>query len=631
MNALKWFLISFLVLSLVRVDITYHKDQPEWLLWGNPNYIQWDDWSHEWVNRNLQREGWIRADMRASMADPKLRASILYGECVPVKKEIVVLLNHDLCSKPEHAEYVPILATAFFIQADKNKRRFVLINVEQNTDCDEVYRTWPHLGLLAIGTVAAEEEWQVAIWDEFVQGHADLRTLVQPGDVVGFSIVVSGMDRSIVLAEQAKQLGASAVIAGNDAAIFRSKQILALPETPIDAVFTSNSTNAVRAFFRAFPETALADLRIPEVATSTAPGVLHSNDTAVLRLERTQRRTLAGAGETDPLDGFVVPRLDLFGPAYWEQVWRAYRSQYGHKHAAPDGVRGATIHLAQGCTRTQGKEACSYCTIFGVGDIRVPSEEYLAALVARYDSFGINTYYNVTDSAYEMRQLVTRLRTVGFRPESLVIYGRAHGLAHQPDLLDAWLSLVDDRLLVNCGMDSGDERMLTDGVQKASTGGSRLAENHQAILNLRGSGAHLQFSLIFGSPGETTETCVRSLDFIHWITDTLGPQCDAVECDIFWLNFGSPASRVFTDYTYSQQLAALAQKTLTYEEWYRDFGQHADALSVPRSAQEAWYHRFTRIDLDTALAFVKEASAVMDQHPGRVKGRVYAFKRPRET
>jgi hypothetical protein len=631
MNALKWLLVPLLVLSLVRVDITYHKDQPEWLLWGNADYIHWDDRTHEWVNQNIQFEGWIRTDWHASMADPVLRSMILYGDRVPVKKEVILLLNHDLCSKPEHANYLPILATAFFVQADKNKRRFVLINVEQNTDCDEVYRTWPHLGLLAIGTAAAEEGWEVVLWDEFIQGHANLRMLVQPGDVVGFSIVVSGMDRSIILAQQAKQLRASAVIAGNDAAIFRSKQLLALHETPIDAVFTSNSTNTVRTFFRAFPETALANLRIPEVVTSTAPGVLHSNDSTVLRLERAQRRALASAGETDPLDGFVIPRLDLFDAVYWEKVWRAYRSQYGHKHTAPDSVRGATIHLAQGCTRTQGKKACSYCTIFGVGDIRVPSEEYLAALIARYDSFGINTYYNVTDSAYEMRQLATRLRTVGFRPESLVIYGRAHGLAHQPDLLDIWLRLVDDRLLINCGMDSGDERMLTDGVQKASIGGSRLAENRQAIQNLRGSGAHLQYSLIFGSPGETTETCARSLDFVHWVADTLGPQCDVLECDIFWLNFGSPASRVFTDYSYSQQLAALAQKTLTYEEWYRDFGQHADALSIPRSAQEAWYHRFTRIDLDTALALVKEASTIMDRHPGRVKGRVYAFKRPGET
>ncbi len=631
---MRWFLVPLLILSLLRVDITYDKHQPAWILWGNLQNIHWDDARHEWVNENTRYENWRRQLPETTWFGAKwyweyVRRKLLEPEYVPVKREVIIGLNHDLYCKPD-VESSPVFLAVVFMQQEKTKRRFVLINVEQNVDCEEQYRVWPHLGLNVIGTVAYEEGWEVVLHDEFIQGHVDLAEVVQPGDVVGLSLVVSGMERGLELARHAKQLGATYVIAGNDAAIFRAPQLLALPDHPIDAVFTSNSTNAVRQFFREIPHMALQDLCIPEVATSAGQAAQHSNESGVLRLELTRRRD-AKASRMDPMDGFVFPKLDLFGPAYWNAIWTAYRSQYGHKHARPEEVRGATIHLAQGCTRTQGKDACTYCTIFGIGDIRIPSEGYLAALIERYQAFGITNFYNVTDSAYEMRPLAERLRKVGFRTPSLILYGRAHGLAHQPELLESWLGLIDDRLMINCGMDSGDERILTEGVFKSSTRGSRLSENHQAILNLRGSGAHLQYSLIFGSPGETHESCERSLEFVQWVTDMLGLQCDVLESDIYWLNFGSAAARVFHDYSYAVQLAAIAGKAISQETWYRDFGQHADAFSVPRSAQEAWYLHFTRITLNEALDYVRRSAAIMDHHPGRVKGRTYAFKRPGES
>ena len=623
---MKLMMVPLALLSLVRMDIEYLRDQPQWSLWGDRRHIHWDEEDHVWVNTNLRYEGWINADWEASIHHPKLRDDLLHGERVPVKKRIIVVFRNDFWRRQDD---LPAVAAAFFAE-QRSRRRLLLINVEQFSEQHE--RAWPHLGMLTVGTVAHEEGWDVGFWDELIQGPVPLETVVEPGDVIGLSLVVTGMDRGVELARQAKALGARHVIAGNDAAIFRAKQLLRIPDRPIDAVFTSNSTTAVRLFFREIQSKDLREIEIQDVATDADQAETRSNERSVLRLDLAREKNLRRAHAFDPMDGFTIPNLALYSPEYWERIWTFYRSAYGHKHADPANLRNATIHLAQGCTRTRGTDVCTYCTIYGVGDIRVPDEEYLARLAERYQAFGINYLYNVTDSAFEMRPLASRLRAIGFRTNGLIIYGRAQGLAAQRALLDDWMGLVSERLLINCGMDSGDDGMLHQGILKSSSSrGSRVAENRQAVRNLRDSGAHLHASLIFGSPGETVESCERTLEFTQWFADTLGPQLDLVESDLYWLNFGSLAGRVFRDYDYARELAARAGKDISPEDWRRDFGQHAEALSVPWSAQQAWYRRFTRIDDETAAEYRRRVVELMNRHPGRIKGREYAFKSPHET
>src|SRR5258706_14694820 len=133
-------------------------------------------------------------------------------------------------------------------------RRFKLINVEESLTemaADQLqFRVWPHLGLLYVATVADEEGREVSLYDELVQGYVDMEEFVEPGDVVGLSLVASGMSRGVELARQAKRLGANLRIVGKDAAIFRADQPIRLPDHPIDAVFTSNSLTSVRQFMR---------------------------------------------------------------------------------------------------------------------------------------------------------------------------------------------------------------------------------------------------------------------------------------------------------------------------------------------------------------------------------------------
>lgn len=606
---MKYFLTIVIMIACLRVDVVA---EPAWLLWGDPQNVQFDEQRQVYLNGNTAVETW-----RFLTSDPELRKELLKPEEVPVQKTFVLVFRCPKGLKPEDCY------AAIFAGTQSRKNRFVLINVEQTANYERQYRVWPHLGVLYVGTAVHQQGWDVVLWDELVQGHVSLEELVEPGDIVGLSLVVTGIERGLELARQAKSLGARYVIAGNDSAIFRSNQILRLPGKPIDAVFTSNSLTAVRRFFRAIEYGEIGSVSISDVETEPI-AVQRSNERQQLYVEIGQRNGQRRDGTFDNDDVFVVPQFDLFPASYWNEVWSNYREVFGHKHSNPETVKNAIALFAQGCTRTKGKDACTYCSIAGVADVRVPSEQYLRATVEAYQRFGIDAVFNTTDSAYEMKKVVDQLQNVGARFKALTIYGRAQGITEKPELLDEWQKVVNDRLLINVGMDSGDSESLHAGIIKSSLKtGSRVSENHLAVRYIAASDAHLHYSLIFGSPGETTDSCERSIEFLEWSTATLRQQLDLVETDIFWLNYGSPAARVFHDYRYAQELAALANKSISREEWRSTFAQYAEELVVPPQAQEGWFRHFTRIDMDTAQSYNRRAAEIMARHEGGISGRAF--------
>lgn len=619
------------VVCIILVFASFFKMDVAWT--GTPKW----DWpwvglnAEKYITRDAPNHRWI--DSRAPYdlvfyGNKAITDSLKY---IPEKQEVVfnvsdiVWLYEVRRQKVRDASVVPQGSTV------RRNRRFVLVNPEESLNIDVAgelqYRIWPHLGMLYVGTAVHKEGWDVELHDELVQGYVDLEKLIRPGDVVGLSILTTGMQRGIELARQAKRLGAKYVIAGNDAAIFRADQVLGIPDHPIDAVATSNSITAVRELFRQIESLDdLRSLKIPGIAV-VPEGINRSNERDMLLAERTMRAELTRRGKFDSQDVFVVPELKLYPREYWEKVWCNYRTVFGHKHIQPNEVRNALGLFAQGCTRTGMTDVCSYCGIASVADIRTPSQEYLAKLLEEYSSFGINYLFNTTDSVYEMRSVVHDLKKLGaFFSEGLMIYGRAYGLAHHPELIEEWLALTGGRLLVDAGMDSGDERILNRGVIKATRSGSRLEENRLAIQNVAKSGAHLHYSLIFGSPGETRETCEKSIEFFEWTRSVLGRQLDQCETDIYWLNYGAPASKVFHDYRYAETLAALAGKTISHATWEEKFHRQQNALAVPWDTQEAWYHHFTSITVEEAQAYNAYVSTAMAKHEGAAPGRAKAFK-----
>lgn len=602
-------LVLALLLSTFNVQTEYDKNSPLGKLGPIQQNLRYDEHEHVWHDRNFE-DLWITACRYSS---PGAYALWHDGFIVPVRHHYVITLNEHLYRNQEDYQ-IAVLGMALA------PRRFVGINVEGKQNWPGESRVWPHLGINYVGTVAERAGYEVVLWDELIQGPAPMDQLIQPGDIVGLSLVTTGIDRGVTqLAPKAKKLGAQYVVAGNDAAMFRAPQLLRTED--IDAVFTSDSLVAVASFFHGVRRTSLEELRIPYLATRTTGAPHLSNEELILR---------ANAGKIGVNELFTTPNLRLFGDDYWEKVWAIYRSVYGHKHAKPEQVKNALGLLAHGCGRAGAKEACYYCTIGGVADVRIPDNAYLEQTIAMYQDFGVNTFFNVADSSVEMGTLLDGLESIHASFDTLVMYGRAQIIASRPDLLERWVGRARERLLINCGMDSADENILQNSIIKSSSTGNRLNENRRALRRIKEAGpcAHLHFSLIFGSPGETEESCKRNLDFVDETIAMLGNQLDVVESDIWWVNFGAPCSEIFRSYDAAKRLADVAGKTISVKEWEHDFAQHAEALSVPWSCEESWYRYFTNISIEQAQGYMAQVEKKMEKVPGHVTGRKYSFKPP---
>lgn len=516
-----------------------------------------------------------------------------------------------------------------FERRERQRQRMVLINVEQtlnedpNADGPE-YRAWAHLGGSTVAAVAEKSGCDVVFHDENLQGFADLEKLITPGCIVGLSLVVTGIERGALLARRAKELGAKCVIAGNDAAIFRARQLLMIPGAPIDAVFTASELRPIHEFLTEIKTKEIKDIQIPGVAV-TPPRTNRSNVAHVVQAEKKLRATMRKDGRYKP-DFFHLPKFD---PEHLEISAQNYRLAFAKQH--PNGlenVRPALALFAQGCTRTGEGHICKYCTIADVGVISLAEKAHLKRLLAEYEAHGINYVFNVTDSSFGMVHLLDQLEELGAHfSEGMVLYARAYELAqpNAPELIRRWKGLTGNgRVVFNMGLDSGSERMLQN-VNKASKPGSRLEENWQAIRNIKEAGAYAHMSVMFGIPGEDRSTCEETLQFVKDAVGLLGDQVSQAEGDIFWLNFGSPAAVVFTSYAEAKKLSAQAGKTISKADWERDFYRHRDALSVPKSALEAWYRHFTNITYQDAVLYRAKVKEFMKSHPTAAPGREFAF------
>lgn len=444
--------------------------------------------------------------------------------------------------------------------------------------------TWPHLGILIVGSVIQQLGWDVALYDENVQGPIPLEKYVREGDIVGLSVVVTAADRSLALAKEAKGLGTSFVFMGNDQASARAKQILeTIPE--VDGVFRGDSLDSVRTVFQSI---LMTDSLLPERVSGFC-----------------RRRN--GEIENPPpvpfrdISEFPTPAFSLYPSEYWNLVWENHRRTNGFEYADTAKIRGCNILLASGCPH--GHDACSYCSIGEVEQLRWGNDEYYRTLLVAYQSFGINSFYNVCDDFAGFGAIIKKLFNLGIRFPHLVCYARAWVGAHCRKNIEDLLSLVapGGHLKLNIGLDSGDDGVLKFGVNK----GNGVQENKAMVLLMKELGIWGHFSFIFGSPGETKETCQRTLDFIQWTFDTLGRLVANCESDIYWISHGAPCEKIFTNYEYALRLATIARKTIMKAEWEQEFFSKCDCISVPWSVQEAWYRYFTNID----IAYAEECNA----------------------
>jgi hypothetical protein len=127
-------------------------------------------------------------------------------------------------------------------------RRVVLIGVGSGDKVEGSSHgaTWPHLGILTVGSAIADLGGEVILYDENIEGPIP-SGVISSEDIVGLSVVAPSVDRGLYLASQIKKCGAT-VFMGNDGAASRAYQILSrYPE--VDGVFLGDDLAAVKKVF----------------------------------------------------------------------------------------------------------------------------------------------------------------------------------------------------------------------------------------------------------------------------------------------------------------------------------------------------------------------------------------------
>ena len=165
---MKKFIILLLISCLFRYDLI---PVPAERLW-NKEIATYDTEQDEFRDYVLRYEGWC-----GGMGKDDSHSCYWAHIRIPAKRKLIISVRLDLFNEKlrNNPDTVALLGAALPF-----RRRFVLINVEQTKSYERQYKVWPHLGILSVGTVAYEEGGEVILWDELVQGQADLERLVEP-------------------------------------------------------------------------------------------------------------------------------------------------------------------------------------------------------------------------------------------------------------------------------------------------------------------------------------------------------------------------------------------------------------------------------------------------------------------
>ena len=210
--------------------------------------------------------------------------------------------------------------------------RIVLINIDaREAEYSAHGKSWGHLGLLHIGTIAEQEGFEVVLWDELILGKVNLGDLVRAGDIVGLSVVVTGVVDAQEYSHRAKELGASYVFCGNDQASSRAKQML--KNNSIDGVFVGDDLASIRKILRNLKR----------------EGILPDIDIA--GFDRRGQPVVISRERSPDAEYFIIPNLSLYSKKHWEKVWDNHRKLNGFEYLNPDDLKNSTILFAGGCSR----------------------------------------------------------------------------------------------------------------------------------------------------------------------------------------------------------------------------------------------------------------------------------------
>lgn len=461
---------------------------------------------------------------------------------------------------------------------------------------------YPHIGILQLATAAADT-YGAAVEFKVIDGSiSDTSSVCEAvrafgPDLVGIAALTLTYSEALVIAETAKDCGATVVMGDDHSGFFPE---LILSNRPYIDCVVDNDMGEI-------PFLQLVGALLGNEPLGKVSSLVYRQGGMIVRNPSPKYRLR---------DRNTIPRLDFIEDTLHVYTGR-YRELFGHLHSHP--VHPLTINNARGCEN--GNFRCTYCSIADLVVNTGNPEVFWQAARNYHAQWGINLFFEVYDSftaspryvdglLEAMPQDMRKKTEVG--DIQLMVYARALGLTKRNNV-EKLKRLGVTR--VNIGLDAADPEMLEAQRKNKTTEQTNL----QAIRLISRAGMSVHGSYIAGAPGETDaslgntvagvrrmleEVQMSSLEFSRFIPMPNAPAWDLL------VGYHSPKffkdSRAIDSYLAALDIEISPSRHRELAQKYA----RKDLLVIDEMTAD-WFSTFTHITEESALEKINEVDSII--------------------
>jgi radical SAM superfamily enzyme YgiQ (UPF0313 family) len=460
------------------------------------------------------------------------------------------------------------------------------------------YSIFPPLNVLSIGSSVKERfrgKVTVKIFDGQL-GTRDINEEIAEGrpDVVGISVLSASYKNAMRLARTAKRYHATTILGNDHAAIYGERILRSRNGKYVDYICTADIGEIAFCDFLRYLEKRESDncARVPKN----------------IRYLQNDKYMGEEGDELDhteyPLDQIPLVDWSLIEPNLWVYSHHIC-SKYGKQLKDIVEPVVVTINRARGCHKFSSANRCLYCGIKNLHPRLSSPKRFWEEVKAANKTVRANVFYEACDSlsSYEhwVEDLV-RHKPYDLKEVRFIVYSEALKIARSPHLVELYKKM--GVLMVNMGLDSGDDKML--GMLKGE--GARKETNEKAVALLNKAKIHVYASFVLGAPGETNASLRNTREFAETLLKR--HQLAAIEVQPLYPLFNARAGEWLMNPKVAHDESQKSGFTIKDPEYLETMAQKwaGNENPDPKELTKDWVRIFCHVKYTELLRVVSQIS-----------------------
>jgi radical SAM superfamily enzyme YgiQ (UPF0313 family) len=458
---------------------------------------------------------------------------------------------------------------------NRTKYKIMLVNPPAKGSQNSNYSCFPAVNIVQLATRVKKEYGplvDVLVIDGGIEKREEIERqlkLYKP-NLIGISALTLTYEEGLAIAKKAKELDVNTkVVLGNDHASLLAEKILKKREF-IDYIITNDVGET--------PFSKLVGYLLGKNKLEDVDSLVYRSNDRVIR-NSTKFYDLKETNTIPDIE-LIKDKLSIYS--------EHYMVTFGHLHTNP--IIPMIVNNARGCKNF--KRRCDYCAILDLS-LRFGKIETFWKMVEKYsDEYGINLFFEVLDSFFSSPLYIDGL--IEKMPESIkrkieaskiefMVYANATDLVKKENI-QRLKKLGVKR--VNIGLDGGD----FDTLAQLKKDGADPYINLHALDNLKEADMTTHVSFIAGARGETTESLIRTVEFIKYIVNRYHKDKPFFSSIEFSRLIPLPNSNVW------KSIESICHTSEIID---------SDVIDIEKMAK-IWFDKFTKITEGLALEKIKE-------------------------